>query len=53
MNQEKISPVLQEQALKVAKANQKPNQTKEQTKLIVQGIEKGIAEYIKQQNDVL
>lgn len=41
---------MQVQALKVAKANQKPNQTKEQTKLIAQGIEKGIAEYKKQQN---
>ncbi len=35
--------------MKVAKANQKPGQTKEQTKLIAQGIEKGIAEYKKQQ----
>ena len=36
--------------MKVAKATQKPGQTKEQTKLIAQGIEKGIAEYKKQQS---
>ena len=43
----KISKEVEEQALKVAKATQKPKQTKEQTKLIAQGIEKGIAEYKK------
>lgn len=37
------------EALKIAKGTQKPGQTKEQTKLIAQGIEKGIAEYKKQQ----
>jgi len=41
---------MQEQAMKVAKGTQRQNQTKEQTKLISQGIEKGIAEYKKQQN---
>mgnify|MGYP000423827576 CR=1 FL=1 len=46
----KISNEIQEQALKVAKGTQRPNQTKEQTKLISHGIEKGIAEYKKQQN---
>jgi len=46
----KISKETQEQAMKVAKGTQRPNQTKEQTKLISQGIEKGIAEYKKQQN---
>ncbi|CAH0991714.1 hypothetical protein SIN8267_01828 [Sinobacterium norvegicum] len=35
--------------MKVAKSIQKPGQTKEQTKLVAQGIEKGIAEYKKQQ----
>ncbi|GAD89048.1 hypothetical protein VHA01S_014_00730 [Vibrio halioticoli NBRC 102217] len=35
--------------MQVAKATQKPGQTKEQTKLIAQGIEKGIAEYKKRQ----
>lgn len=46
----KISKETQEQAMKVAKGTQRPNQSKEQTKLIAQGIEKGIAEYKKQQN---
>ena len=46
----KISTETQEQAMKIAKGTQRPNQTKEQTKLISQGIEKGIAEYKKQQN---
>lgn len=44
-----ISPESQKNALQVAKATQKPGQTKEQTKLIAQGIEKGISEYKKQQ----
>ncbi|MFD2177229.1 DUF2956 domain-containing protein [Veronia pacifica] len=38
----------QEEAKKMALATQKPGQTKEQTKLIAQGIEKGIALYKKQ-----
>lgn len=53
MSKNKVSPEVQEQALKVAKGIQKPGQTKEQTKLIAQGIEKGIAEYKKQQNKKL
>ncbi|MCC4833778.1 DUF2956 domain-containing protein [Shewanella sp. 10N.7] len=44
-----ISQETQNEAMKVAKATQKPSQTKEQTKLIALGIEKGIAEYKKQQ----
>lgn len=43
------SPETQQEAMKIAKATQKPGQTKEQTKLIAQGIEKGIALYKKQQ----
>ena len=39
----------QEQALKIARSTQRPGQTKEQTKLIAQGIEKGIQHYKKQQ----
>ena len=39
----------QEQALKIARSTQRPGQTKEQTKLIAQGIEKGIQNYKKQQ----
>ncbi len=49
----KISVETQEQAMKVAKGTQRPNQTKEQTKVISQGIEKGIAEYKKQQSKKL
>ncbi|MDR8522613.1 MULTISPECIES: DUF2956 domain-containing protein [Shewanella] len=44
-----ISDETKAEAMKMAKATQKPNQTKEQTKLIAQGIEKGIAEYKKLQ----
>jgi hypothetical protein len=49
----KVSPEVQEKAMKVAKGTQKSGQTKEQTKLIAQGIEKGIAEYKKQQKTKL
>ncbi|MCK5889779.1 MAG: DUF2956 domain-containing protein [Methylococcales bacterium] len=45
---EKISPETQDESLKIAKAIQRPGQTKEQTKLIAQGIQKGIAQYKKQ-----
>lgn len=37
------------EAMKVAKGTARPGQTKEQTKLIAQGIEKGIAEYKKRE----
>ena len=43
------SPETQAEALKIARATQKPGQTKEQTKLIAQGIQKGIEQYKKQQ----
>lgn len=42
-----ISVETQEEALAIAKKMQKPGQTKEQTRLIAQGIQKGIAEYKK------
>lgn len=45
----KTSNETQAEALRVAKGTQVPGQTKEQTKLIARGIEKGIAEYKKQQ----
>jgi hypothetical protein len=48
---QKPSPETQAEALKIAKATQRPGQTKEQTKLIAQGIEKGIALYKKQQKE--
>lgn len=49
----KVSPEVAMQAMKIAKGTQKPGQTKEQTKLVAQGIEKGIAEYKKQQSKKL
>ena len=48
-----VSPEVEAQAMKMAKGTQKIGQTKEQTKLIAQGIEKGIAEYKKQQGKKL
>ncbi|MGL5030142.1 MAG: DUF2956 domain-containing protein [Aeromonas sp.] len=45
---DKISPQTQQEAINIARANQKPGQTKEQTQLIAQGIQKGIDEYKKQ-----
>lgn len=44
-----VSKESQAEALKLAKGIQRPEQTKAQTKLIAQGIEKGIAEYKKKQ----
>lgn len=46
----KQSPSLetQQEAMAIAKANQRPGQTKDQTKLIAQGIQKGIEQYKKQ-----
>lgn len=43
------SPETQAEAMQIARATQKPGQTKEQTKLIAQGIQKGIELYKKQQ----
>jgi len=48
-NFEKISSETKTEAIKTAKATQRPGQAKEQTKLIAQGIEKGIHQYKKQQ----
>lgn len=45
----KPSPETQEEATKIAKATQRPGQTKEQTKLIAQGIQKGMDQYKKKQ----
>ncbi|MFT6986582.1 MAG: hypothetical protein ACJAT7_002423 [Psychromonas sp.] len=42
-----ISVETQDEAMVVAKKTQKPGQKKEQTRLIAQGIQKGIAEYKK------
>ena len=39
-----------DEALRIAQGAQRPGQAKEQTKLIAQGIQKGIEQYRKQQN---
>ena len=46
----KVSDKIKDDAMKVAAGTQKPGQTKEQTRLIAQGIQKGIAQYKKQQS---
>lgn len=46
-HKETISSEIQAEALAMAKKTQKPGQTKEQTKLIALGIQKGIVEYKK------
>jgi DUF2956 family protein len=50
MSKYKTSPSaeVQNEAMKSAKATQRPGQTKEQTKLIAQGVQKGIEHYKKQ-----
>jgi len=45
------SPQTQEEALKIAKQILRPAQTKEQTKLIAQGIQHGIDLYKRQQKE--
>ncbi len=44
-----VSPETQSESLKIAKGTQRPGQTKEQTRLIAQGIQKGIDQYKKKQ----
>ncbi len=44
------SEVTQDETIRIARGTQRPGQTKEQTKLIAQGIQKGIEQYKKQQN---
>lgn len=44
-----VSDQVVAEAMKIARATQRPGQTKEQTQLIAKGIEKGIAEFKKQQ----
>lgn len=48
-NKSSVSEETKTESLKIAKATQKPGQTKEQTKLIAQGIQKGIEQYKKAQ----
>ena len=46
-----VSAKVKDDAMRIARGTQKPGQTKEQTKLIAQGIQKGIAQYKKQQSE--
>jgi len=46
-NKNEISQETQDEAMQIAKKTQKQGQTKEQTRLIALGIQKGIAEYKK------
>ena len=46
-----LSEKSKDDAVKIARATQKPGQTKEQTKLIAQGIQKGIDIYKKKQSE--
>jgi hypothetical protein len=45
-----LSETAQDEAKRIARGTQRPGQTKEQTKLIEQGIQKGIELYKKQQS---
>lgn len=44
------SQVSHDEAMRIARGTQRPGQTKEQTRLIAQGIQKGIEQYKKQQS---
>ena len=46
----RASDKTKDDAMNIARGTQRPGQTKEQTKLIAQGIKKGIDQYKKQQN---
>jgi hypothetical protein len=45
-----LSEATHDEAMRIARGTQRPGQTKEQTKLIAQGIQKGIEQYKKQQS---
>jgi len=45
-----LSDVTHDEAMRIARGTQRPGQTKEQTKLVAQGIQKGIEQYKKQQS---
>ncbi|MCG6938303.1 MAG: DUF2956 domain-containing protein [Gammaproteobacteria bacterium] len=45
-----VTDKTKDEAMKIARGTQRPGQSKEQTKLIAQGIQKGIDHYKKQQN---
>jgi len=45
-----LSETTPDEAMRIARGTQRPGQTKEQTKLVAQGIQKGIEQYKKQQS---
>ena len=45
-----LSETTPDEAMRIARGTQRPGQAKEQTKLIAQGIQKGIEQYKKQQS---
>jgi hypothetical protein len=45
-----LSAATRDEAMRIARGTQRPGQTTEQTKLIAQGIQKGIEQYKKQQS---
>lgn len=47
----KVSEQSKDDAMKIARGTQKPGQTKEQTRLIAQGIRKGIEQYKKKHSE--
>jgi hypothetical protein len=49
-NKNKVSDKVKDDAMKIARGTQRPGQTKEQTKLVAQGIKKGISQYKNQLN---
>jgi pyridoxine/pyridoxamine 5'-phosphate oxidase len=50
-NKHSLSEKSKDDAMKIARGTQRPGQTKEQTKLIAQGIQKGIEIYKKKQSE--
>ncbi|MFC3912665.1 DUF2956 domain-containing protein [Pseudaeromonas sharmana] len=49
MTRQSVSPEVVAESMRLARANQVPGQSKEQTQLIAQGIQKGIAEFKRNQ----
>lgn len=45
-----LSETSHDEAMQIARGTQRPGQSKEQTKLIAQGIQKGIEQYKRRQN---
>jgi hypothetical protein len=47
----KVAREIQAEAVRIARSRQRPGQTKEQTKLIARGIQKGIEQYKRQEGE--